>query len=370
MTSVKISLGELVDKLSILEIKKHKINNQEKLSHVNREYDELMKHVNLEEIPMYGKLIHINSIIWNVEDALHQKEIDKTFDDEFVKLARLAYSTNDIRFELKNEINKSSELKEQKGYNESSRVLKPELLLITHQGIGDIMISNGLIRHYSENYRVILGTKPEYLKNVQFMFRDIHDIRVFTAPNDEILRYLARTQFNNISSIGLGYFRGPHFGADDLSDENFCKSFYIDANVNFAYMYSKFFVLRDFQREKSLYDEVVKYLKTDKYIVIHDDPSRGIHIDESLVDCPPGVAKLYIGKDRCPVQGDTLFDYRMVLEKCVAFHGFNSNFPFIIDLWNIPVKTKVLHIYPRHTDKEFATKYHKAGWLSIDKPTR
>ena len=72
MTSVKISLGELVDKLSILEIKKHKIDNQEKLTHVNKEYDELVKHVNLEEIPVYQKLIHVNSIIWNVEDSLHQ----------------------------------------------------------------------------------------------------------------------------------------------------------------------------------------------------------------------------------------------------------------------------------------------------------
>jgi hypothetical protein len=370
-TSVKVSLGEIVDKLSILDIKKRKIKHIDKLEHINREFEELSQHVDVSDkklATLYEKLIHINGIIWNVEDSLHKKEIDKTFDNEFIKLARTAYSTNDIRFQIKNEINKNSELKEQKGYNESS-VTKPELLLLTHQGIGDIMISNGLIRHYSENHRVIIGTKPEYLKNVQFMFRDIHDLRIFTAPNDEILRYLARTQFNNIPSIGLGYFRGQNFGADDLSDENFCKSFYIDANVNFEYMYSKFFILRDFQREQSLYDEVVKYLNTDKYIVIHDCPGRGIYIDDSLVDCPPGVAKLYIGKDRCPIQGDTIFDYRMVLEKCVAFHGFNSNFPFVIDLWNIPVKTKVIHIYPRHTDKEFATKYHKAGWLSIDKPT-
>lgn len=368
MTAVKISLGELVDKLSILEIKKHKIDNQEKLSHVNREYEELSKHVNLKDIPLYENLIQVNSIIWNVEDALHQKEIDKTFDDEFVKLARLAYSTNDIRFEIKNAINEKSELKEQKGYKEK-KTPKPELLIMTHQGIGDLMISNGIIRHYSETYRVIIGVKPEYLKNVQFMFRDIPDLGIFTAPNDEVLRYISLTQLK-VPRIGLGYFRGESCRTPGLSDENFCKSFYLDANLNFEYMYSKFFILRDFQREQALYDAVVKYLGTDKYVIIHDDPPRGIAIDESLVEIPEGAAKLYIGKDRCPVQGETVFDYRMVLEKCVAFHGFNSNFPFLIDLWNIPVKKKVLHLYPRFTDKEFATKYHKPGWVSIDKPAK
>jgi hypothetical protein len=145
-TSVKVSLGEIVDKLSILDIKKRKIKHIDKLEHINREFEELSQHVDVSDkklATLYEKLIHINGIIWNVEDSLHKKEIDKTFDNEFIKLARTAYSTNDIRFQIKNEINKNSELKEQKGYNESS-VTKPELLLLTHQGIGDIMISNGL----------------------------------------------------------------------------------------------------------------------------------------------------------------------------------------------------------------------------------
>lgn len=369
MTSVKVSLGELVDKISILEIKKQKITDQEKLKHVENEYNELIQYVDISKEPLYDKLVKVNTIIWNVEDSLHQKEVDKVFDEEFIQLARLAYSTNDIRFEIKNEINKKSDIKEQKGYKETKNS-KPDLLLVTHQGIGDLMISNGIIRHYNEYYNVIIGVKPEYLKNVQFMFRDIPSIRIFTAQDDHVLRYIIKTQLNNVQRIGLGYFRGENLWTPgDLSDENFCKAFYIDANLNFEYMYSKFFILRDLQREKRLYDDIVKYLGTDKYIVIHDCPGRGIFLDESLIECPEGAAKLYIGKDRCPVQGETIFDYRMVLEKCISFHGFNSNFPFMIDLWKIPVKTKVLHLYPRHTDKEFATKYHKPGWLSRDKPS-
>jgi len=367
MTSVKISLGELVDKLSILEIKKHKIDNQEKLTHVNKEYDELVKHVNLEEISVYQKLINVNSIIWNVEDSLHQKEIDKTFDDEFVKLARLAYSTNDVRFEIKNEINKSSDLKEQKGYKET-KTPKPDFVILPHPGIGDLMIANGIIRHYSEKYRVIIGIRPENVKNALFMFRDIHDLGIFTAYDDEQLRRIATTELHHIPRLGLGYFNAPDCWGP-FPHGQFARIFYTDAGLDYECMYSKFFVLRDFQREQSLYDAIMKHLGTDKYIIIHDDPARGLHIDESLVECPEGVAKLYIGKNRFPVQGETIFDYRMVIEKCVAFHGFNSNIPFLIDLWKIPVEKKFLHLYTRKTGTTFAEEYLKPGWVSIDKPT-
>jgi hypothetical protein len=177
------------------------------------------------------------------------------------------------------------------------------------------------------------------------------------------------TQFSGVPRIGLGYFNGDNCRGP-FPHKHFCKAFYIDAKLDYGDMYSKFFVLRDFQREKALYNNVVEYLKTDKYIIIHDDPSRGIHIDESLIDIPEGVAKLYIGKDRCPVQGESVFDYRMVIEKCIAFHGFNSNFPFLIDLWNIPVQSKCLHTYARPSgDSFFVSDYLKDGWLSIDKPT-
>lgn len=368
MPSIKVSLGELIDKLSILDIKKHKIDDKEKLDHINHEFNELKEHFDCSDenlVRLYFKLLNVNTIIWNVEDLLHQKEIDKTFDEEFIKLARLAYSTNDIRFKIKNEINESSELKEQKGYTES-KATKPLLVILPHQGIGDLMIANAIIRHYSENYQVIIGIRPEYVQNAQFMFRDIHDLLIFTAPNDDTLRYITMTKFNNIQRIGLGYFNGENCNGP-FPEGHFAKIFYTDAGLDYARMYSNFFILRDLQREKALYNKIIEHLGTDKYIVIHDDPERGIHIDESLINLQEGVAKLYIGKNRCQVQGDTIFDYRLVLEKCIEFHGFNSNIPFLIDLWNIPVKTKVLHLYARESGKDFVAKYLKEGWISRDK---
>jgi hypothetical protein len=245
--------------------------------------------------------------------------------------------------------------------------MRTELVILPHPGLGDLMTSNGIIRYYNETHRLIIGIRNENLKNAQFMFRDI-DVRFFTGSCDEELRYIVMTYFSHIPRIGLGYFKGDNCRGP-FPTGNFLKLFYNDANVDFEYMYSKFFVLRDVQREQTLYDKIVAYLGTDKYIVIHDCPPRSLYLDETLIDFPEGVAKLYIGKDRCPVQGETVFDYRMVLEKCVAFHGFNSMFPVMIDLWNIPVKTKVLHLYPRPTPSNFASEYHKPGWISIDKPS-
>ena len=242
-----------------------------------------------------------------------------------------------------------------------------QLLILTHQGLGDLMTANGIVRHYSDTHKVIIGVRPEFLVHVLFMYRDIN-IHIFTASNDEELRKIAMTRFSNVPRIGLGYFNGEGCRGP-FPRGQFLKIFYNDAKLDYGYMYSKFFVLRDVHREKKLYDDIVSHIRTDKYIVIHDCPGRGIYIDESLIDCPEGVAKLYIGKDRCPIQGDTVFDYRTVLEKCIAFHGFNSVFPVMIDLWDIPVKTKVLHLYPRPTPSDFAVKFHKPGWLSIDKTT-
>lgn len=359
MTEVKVSLGEIIDKLSILEIKKERILDVKKLEHVHREYDELSHFLTDDLKDLYQELCEVNTVIWNVEDCLHKKEVKKSFDQEFVYLARAAYSTNDRRFEIKNKINEKSVLKEQKGYADKKK--KPECVLLLHQGIGDIMICNALIRYYSEQYSVILGIKPQYLDNVKFMFRDIHDIQIFTAKDDQTLVNTVYTKYKNVRIVPVGFFKNSSL----TIPENFCKTFYEDAHVNFETMYSHFFVIRDEHLEKKLYDDIVSFLGTDRYIVIHDDPSRNILLDESLITVPDGVAKLYIGKGRCPIEGSTLFDYRLVLERALEFHGFNSNIPFMIDLCNIRIDTKYVHLYARETDENFVEVYLKNGWKSI-----
>jgi ribonucleotide reductase alpha subunit len=125
MLSVPVSVGELIDKLSILQVKKIKVINPDKLIFINKEYDllyemssEFLQRKDILQI--YDDLISTNLKLWEVEDELRVIESTKNFDDTFTELARLVYYTNDERFRLKDKINSltNSEIKEQKDYKE------------------------------------------------------------------------------------------------------------------------------------------------------------------------------------------------------------------------------------------------------------
>ena len=125
LINTPISLGELVDKISILIIKQKNITDETKLDHVKKELDvlqkTLMNYVQQEEINNYlENLININSKLWNIEDDIRECERKKMFDQTFIDLARSVYFTNDERAKVKNDINKTfgSELVEVKSYEE------------------------------------------------------------------------------------------------------------------------------------------------------------------------------------------------------------------------------------------------------------
>ena len=104
------SIGELLDKVSILNIKRVMITDTEKLTMVKDELRELMdvarpflENKDVEEL--YDLLLMVNKNLWDVEDVLRKMETDKKFDEEFIAKARSVYFLNDRRFELKSKIN-------------------------------------------------------------------------------------------------------------------------------------------------------------------------------------------------------------------------------------------------------------------------
>ena len=110
---IPVSVGELLDKLSIVEIKRMKIKNKEKLAYLNLEYELLNEKVkNIRKISeqdfdnFYSSLMEINSKLWDIEDEIRALEGKKQFDQDFIDLARNVYITNDMRFEVKSDINK------------------------------------------------------------------------------------------------------------------------------------------------------------------------------------------------------------------------------------------------------------------------
>jgi hypothetical protein len=106
---IDISIGEVVDKITILSIKLNKIENDKKLKNIRKEYDLLFNSLENSGIEVdsesFTKLETINLKLWEIEDKIRKKEANKEFDDEFIQLARNVYINNDKRSAVKREIN-------------------------------------------------------------------------------------------------------------------------------------------------------------------------------------------------------------------------------------------------------------------------
>lgn len=122
MITIPISVGELIDKYSILQIKRSKVSGT-KLENVQNEIQALISYVRpyliIEGINrLYEDLIGVNTQLWDVEDNIRKLEQQKQFDDKFIELARAVYHLNDERFNIKNKINvlTDSDIQEVKQY--------------------------------------------------------------------------------------------------------------------------------------------------------------------------------------------------------------------------------------------------------------
>ena len=114
---VPISIGELLDKITILQIKSEYTNNQ----YVHKELQDLSKiaiNLGVYESKYLDDLLKVNRKLWDIEDKLRECERNFTFDDEFIRLARQVYTTNDKRSRIKKDINEetNSEYSEVKLY--------------------------------------------------------------------------------------------------------------------------------------------------------------------------------------------------------------------------------------------------------------
>jgi hypothetical protein len=118
---IEVSNGEIIDKLTIIQIKLGRIKDKAKLVNLKKEYDELIKVsesiINTSD-PLYKALYDVNCELWDIEDRIRDLERKKDFGGEFVATARAVYFRNDRRSELKREINirTASGLIEEKSY--------------------------------------------------------------------------------------------------------------------------------------------------------------------------------------------------------------------------------------------------------------
>ena len=123
---VPISWGELFDKITILQIKLDKLTSKNALNNVGREFKQLQSILikyfpnSIEAKQLEEELKKINQQLWDIEDNIRDKERNRSFDDEFIQLARSVYIINDERSRIKRKINEifGSEFVEEKSYSE------------------------------------------------------------------------------------------------------------------------------------------------------------------------------------------------------------------------------------------------------------
>lgn len=110
--NIPVSVGELLDKLSIVEIKIKNISDKQKLDYLNKEFElltnkaaEIKKIDSVQYNNFYSSLLSTNSDLWDIEDEIRELENKKSFEKDFIAAARAVYITNDERFNIKTQIN-------------------------------------------------------------------------------------------------------------------------------------------------------------------------------------------------------------------------------------------------------------------------
>ena len=120
---IEVSIGEIVDKLSILQIKLENITDEDKLVNIKKEFNYLYNIVFKDlqiQLDDYQRLLNINKQLWDIEDDIRDEERAKRFEDRFIELARAVYVTNDERSRIKKDINikYGSDFVEEKSYQD------------------------------------------------------------------------------------------------------------------------------------------------------------------------------------------------------------------------------------------------------------
>lgn len=258
--NLPVSLGEALDKLTILDIKLEKIND-ERRNDVQIEYDILKEKLTseLEKCSYYYRILkEINLLIWDMQDDFRDKKGDLN------TLCMKIIEENDRRFRVKKKINDlvNSSLKEQKGY------ARTKAIIVTHLGNGDHLTCNGLVRYYSTKYdSVTVFCRKKNLHNLEEFYADDKSINFYTVESNYIYRPVQFEKYaksNNYDDLIVsGHIKDKTY--DDLP---FC--FY--RFVNLAYnVFWDYFHIPTLPKAQELYNSIKNY----DYIFVHNQCSKG-----------------------------------------------------------------------------------------------
>jgi len=358
---IPVSIGELIDKITILEIKKEKIYNTDKLKNIDKELN-LLQNILCEkkfvfETNLKSELKDINKQLWDIENCTREKEKDQIFDAEFIHFARNVYILNDLRAKIKKEINvqTNSEITEEKEHN-----LKKALFL-SHLGMGDHIMTNGLVRSFIPFFDIIyVVVKNNYLSNVTVMFSDTLKIKFLPVDSDfynlSMDNEYKKTFLDKVKNLKIQHLiLSGVYGSNYVYD--FPLSFYDELEVPRSYFHEKFYISTP-DSAVQLYKKLngIKFIFThlsssnsilqngiqkvenifsfDKNEILVIDPNKNHYLKEEKFFC---IAEQCLNKP--------IFDYIEIIKNAEKIAVTDSSF-FCLSLL-IPLKTKDCILFPR-----------------------
>jgi hypothetical protein len=330
---VPISLGELVDKYTILEIKEKKITDSEKLALIRQEKELLEPHIQTFHHKHYQRfLMEINERIWELSDETRESPT-------LEKCVEL-FKHNDRRFRVKNKINQSSLLKEQKSYSSK------KVLFCGHTETGDTLINIGIVRYLSTLYgEVIVPVKDVNLQMAKTLYEDdpsIKPISINEVLNGNYFQYFDfehnRKLAEQIKLSGMDVISVFYLGVQPpipFQNSHFYDQFYIDAGIDPKLRFIYTHIPRNLQIE----EEVRKNFVGDKkYIFQHNrigDPRRTLKSDYYIFNV-----------NECGGSNTPLLHFCKMIEDAEEVYMDNSSF-FCLAMYLDLSRVKRLVVYAR-----------------------
>ncbi len=259
--NLPVSIGEGLDKLTILDIKMKKIKD-ERLNDVKKEYDILntkLENYKINYNFFYNILMNINENIWNMQDIFRETKSIETQNE----LCKKIISENDNRFRVKKKINNltNSELKEQKGYRET------KAFIMGHWGMGDNILNIGLTRYISTLYdETTIVCLNIYKNNMIDIYKDDNSIKILSVNNPSEISPNAGHDLNKFEIFTSQFDKIYLLGMADLNKKkldynNLPFIFYESINLTPNIFWEYFHIANLYNNDNSinLYKNLQKY---------------------------------------------------------------------------------------------------------------
>ena len=211
-------------------------------------------------------------------------------------------------------------------------------------GLGDHFTCNGIVRHYYKKFgSITLFCYKHFESNIKFMYRDLPNFFTIGLGSDsEVEKYIVENNIStNVIKVGFDKTRAVQHLV-----ETFDEGFYLSENLPFSVRFDEYYVERNLENEKKLYQKLNP--SNEDFILVHEDPDRGMFLDKKRIRKDLKI----IGNDKSFL----IFDYLFLIENAKEVHVMQSSMKDMINSYHFPNTKFFLHNYVRNYDSYANTK--------------